>query len=92
MVVCRRFFQKNPLIGNQEIKLIPNAYRVELKNSGCVQMGRGPEWKTILLNESAKIYLKNSKDNWWERMIGMGTNASNKETTKKIYPKTEMVL
>lgn len=92
MVVCRRFFQKNPLLGEQEIKLIPNAYRVELKNSGCVQMGRGPEWKSVLLNEGAKMYCKNPKDNWWERMIGMGTNASNKESTKKTYPKKEKVL
>ncbi len=92
MVSCRRFVQKNPIIGEQEIKVIPNAVRVELKLGGWVQFARGPEWKTVLINESAKMYCKNAKDTWWDRMIGFGSNVTIKETSKSVYPKSEKVL
>ncbi len=91
MVTCRRFIQKNPILGELVVKLIPNAYRVELKNSGCVQLGRGPKWESVLLNEGAKMFLRKEKDNWWSRATGIGTQVTN-TTSKKISPKKERVL
>jgi glycosyltransferase involved in cell wall biosynthesis len=91
MVTCRRFIQKNPILGELEVKLIPNAYRVELKNSGCVQLAVGPQWNSVLLNEDAKIVCTKQKDNWWARAIGIGTQVTN-TTGRKISPKKERVL
>lgn len=92
MVTCRRFLQNSKIIGEQEIKITPQACRVDLKRGGWIQLTLGPDFKrTVLINESSKTFCRNPKDTWWSRAIGLSTEVKNK-SGRKINAKKVRVL
>lgn len=92
MVTCRRFLQNSRIIGEQEIKITPQACRVDLKRGGWIQLTLGPDFKkTVLINESSRTFCRNPKDTWWSRAIGFSTDAKNK-SARKINSKKVRVL
>ncbi len=92
MVSCMRFLQKTPILGEIEIKVTPTATRVELKAGGWVQFSCAPKWQSILLNEGAKTYFDDDKQDWFARVSKMGDQATSREAKQTVYPKREKVL
>lgn len=91
-IVCRRFIQKNPVVGEMEIKLTPRAATVYMKRGGWTQLLTAPDWKNVLINKQAKTFCRHQKDTWWDRAIGLGVQTNASRAVKSISKNKEKVL
>lgn len=91
-VVCRHFVQKNPIVGEMEVKFTPTAATVFMKRGGWTQLLYAPHWKNILINKEAKTFCRRQKDTWWDRAIGVGVQTSATRPVKSVGTKKEKVL